>query len=437
MVANESELRAAVIRKAAWRLLPFMGLLYFVSFLDRVNVSFAALTMNADIGLSSAAFGLGAGIFFIGYLLFEIPSNLILSRVGARRWIARIMITWGLLSASMALVNGPVSFYVLRFLLGVAEAGFFPGMILYLTYWFPAEVRARVIGSFLVAVPLSTVVGAPLSTALLETSLFGLKGWQTMFILEGLPAILLGVAALFVLTDRPGVAKWLSPAERETIEGVLAQDGAHADHLSGLRQGLLSPRVWLLGLVYFGLVLGVYGLGFWAPQIIKSAGALDNRQTGILTAVPYAFAAAAMIYWSLRSDRTRERIRHVALPAFAAAIGFLVSAYTANPWLALAALTLGAVGVFAALAVFWTLPTSMLSGAAAAGGIALINSIGNLGGYLGPYAIGALKQHTGGYGAGMVMLAAAVVAAGVLVRLIGSGAKAALPLATPVRVQES
>jgi len=414
MATDDRDTRAAVLRKAAWRLLPFMGLLYFVSFLDRVNVSFAALTMNADIGLSSAAFGLGAGIFFIGYLLFEVPSNLILQKVGARRWIARIMISWGLLSAAMALVNGPVSFYVLRFLLGVAEAGFFPGMILYLTYWFPASMRARVMGGFLVAVPLSSVIGAPLSTALLETSLFGLKGWQTMFLLEGLPAMLLGVAVLFVLPDRPAVARWLSPVERVTIEGMLAEEAAHTDHVTGLRQGLMSGRVWLLGLVYFGLVLGVYGLGFWAPQIVKAAGGLDNRQTGLLTAVPYLLAAVAMVLWARRSDRTGERVWHVALPAFAGAAGFLASAFVADPWLGLAALSLGAVGVYAAISVFWTVPTAMLGGAAAAGGIALINSIGNAGGYLGPYAVGLLKEHTGGYAAGMVLLAVAVAAAGLL-----------------------
>jgi ACS family tartrate transporter-like MFS transporter len=415
MTASRTE--AAVIRKAAWKLLPFLGLLYFVSFLDRVNVGFAALTMNADIGLSAAAFGFGAGIFFVGYLLFEVPSNLILQKVGARRWIARIMVSWGVLSAACALIQGPTSFYVLRFLLGLAEAGFFPGVILYLTYWFPGSVRARVIGGFMVAIPLSNVIGAPLSTLLLDTSVFGLAGWRSMFLVEGLPAVILGIIVLFRLPDRPSTAKWLSPEEGRLLESMAGVEHGAGSHLGGLRRGLLDPRTWLLGLIYFGLVLGLYGLGFWGPQIIKSMSGLDNRQTGLLTAAPYALAAVAMVAWSWRSDRKQERVWHIGLASFASAIGFVASAYVPGPWAGMAALTLAAVGCYAALAVFWTLPTALLTGTAAAGGIALINSIGNAGGYLGPFLIGALKQHTGGYAAPMLMLAAATLASGCLVHL--------------------
>ncbi|HEV7992508.1 MAG TPA: MFS transporter, partial [Gemmatimonadaceae bacterium] len=361
---------SAVLRKVTLRLIPFMALLYLVAFLDRVNVGFAALTMNGDIGLSASAYGLGAGIFFIGYFLFEVPSNLILERVGARRWIARIMISWGVVSACTALITGPTSFYVVRFLLGVAEAGFFPGMILYLTYWFPSAVRARVMSMFLVAVPISNVVGGPLSAALLGTSLAGLKGWQTMYVIEALPAIVLGVVTAFWLTDRPSKAAWLSDAERTTLEQILEVERVATRPAHHLRDGLLSGRVWLLALVYFGLIMGFYGLPFWAPQIVRSFGGLTNLQIGLLTAVPYAVASVAMIGWGRRSDRRDERAWHVSLPLLVGAAGFLASGWTSDARVSLAALTLAAVGVYCAFGVFWTLPSAVLAGTAAAGGIA-------------------------------------------------------------------
>jgi ACS family tartrate transporter-like MFS transporter len=405
---------AAVLSKAAWRLIPFAALLYFVSFLDRVNVSYAALTMNRDIGLSASAYGMGAGIFFIGYCLFEVPSNLILKRVGARIWIARIMISWGLVSAGMAFVEGPTSFWIMRFLLGVAEAGFFPGIILYLSFWFPSAVRGRVIGYFMLAIPVSSVIGAPVSTALLQTSVFGLEGWRTMFIVEGIPAILLGITVFFFLTNRPGEAKWLTPEERLTLETLIERD-RHPDAAADLRTGLLSPQVWRLAIVYFGLVMGLYGFGFWAPQIIRSLGEMNVGQVGWITMVPYAFAALAMYLCARHSDASGERIGHIAVPAFLGGLGFLASAILRDPFAIMAALTLGAVGVYAALSVFWTLPTSMLAGTAAAGGIALINSIGNLAGYLGPFAIGKLKDATGGYGPGLTIVAASLSIAGLAV----------------------
>ena len=406
-----------MLRKVTLRLIPFMALLYFVAFLDRVNVGYAALTMNADVGLSASAYGLGAGIFFLGYFLFEVPSNLILERVGARWWIARIMITWGLVSASTAFVTGPTSFYVVRFLLGVAEAGFFPGMIFYLTYWFPSAVRARVMSMFLVAVPLSNVVGAPISTALLGTSIFGLKGWQTMFIVEAIPAIVLGIVTALWLTDRPAKAAWLTGDERATLERLLEAERAATRPAHHLREGLLSPRVWLLAVIYFGLIMGFYGLPFWAPQIVRSFGGLTNVEVGLLTAVPYAVASMTMIAWGRRSDRRDERAWHVSLPLLFGAAGFLVSGWTGDARLSLAALTVAAVGVYGAFGVFWTLPSAVLAGTAAAGGIALINSVGNLGGYVGPVVVGRLRDATGTYAAGLYMIAAAMGAAGVLVLL--------------------
>jgi ACS family tartrate transporter-like MFS transporter len=402
----------AVLGKAAFRLIPFLGLLYVVSFLDRVNVSYAALTMNADIGLSASAFGLGAGIFFIGYFLFEVPSNLILHRVGARTWIARILVTWGGVAMAMAAVRGPLSFLVARFILGIAEAGFFPGMILYLTYWFPGPERGRIIGAFMLAVPVASAVGGPLSTALLGTSLFGLAGWQTMFLIEGLPAIVLGLVVMAVLPDRPASARWLNERERQCLEALVARDEPAPVRLI---DGLLSLEVWRFAAVYSGLVLGLYGFGFWAPQIIKSLGDLPNGQVGLISAIPYVCAAIAMVLWGRHSDATGERIWHVCAPACVGALGFLASATVTDPFLSLIALSFGALGIYAALPVFWTLPTAILSGPAAAGGIALINSIGNLGGYLGPFAVGWLKDWTGGYAAGLLVIAGALLGSGLLV----------------------
>ena len=372
------------------------------------------MCIRDSIGLSASTFGLGAGIFFIGYFLFEVPSNLILHRVGARTWIARILVTWGLVAMGMAWVQGPTTFLIGRFLLGVAEAGFFPGMILYLTYWFPGPERGRIIGSFMLAVPVASAIGGPLSTMLMETSLFGLAGWQTMFLVEGLPAVALGFVVLRMLPDRPASAPWLSEGERRCLEALVARDEPAPTRLM---DGLLSGRVWLFAAIYFGLVLGLYGFGFWAPQIIKSLGHLTNVEVGLISAIPYLAAAIAMVAWGRHSDATGERIGHVCAPAALGAAGFLVSATVTDPYVSLIALTCGAVGIYAALPVFWTLPTVMLSGTAAAGGIALINSVGNLGGYLGPYAVGCLKDWTGGYAAGLFVLSGAMLGAGLLVLL--------------------
>ncbi|MFO1426419.1 MAG: MFS transporter [Steroidobacteraceae bacterium] len=406
-----------VLAKAARRLIPFLALLYFVSFLDRVNVGFAALTMNRDIGLSASAYGFGAGVFFIGYFLFEVPSNLILRRVGARRWIARIMISWGIVSSLTAFVDGPSAFWIVRFLLGIAEAGFFPGIVFYLTNWFPAPVRGRALAGFLIAVPISSALGAPLSTVLMQLSLFDLAGWRSMFLLEGLPAVVLGCAVLAWLPDGPQDARFLTDAERRTLTELLARDadGTPAVHAS-LRAGLLSTAVWRYALIYFGLVAGLYGFGFWAPQMIAALGTLDTVQVGLVTMAPFALAALAMHLWGARSDaHPGHRARHVALPAFLAGVGFLASALLApNAVPTLIAFTIAAIGIYAALPVFWTLPTAMLTGTAAAGGIALINSLGNLGGYAGPFAVGWLRERSGDYASGMLALGGALLLSGLL-----------------------
>jgi ACS family tartrate transporter-like MFS transporter len=405
------------LRKVAWRLIPFMGLLYFIAFLDRVNVGFAALTMNADLGLTKSMYGLASGIFFIGYVLLEVPSNIIMERVGARLWIARIMISWGLLSAGTAFVTTPNQLYVLRFLLGVAEAGFFPGMILYLTYWFPQSWRGRILSAFMVALPLSNVVGSPVSTALLSLDAHGLHGWQWMFMLEGIPAVLCGVAVFVFLRDGPAKAAWLTSEEKEWLQGELAREhAAHGTVAHTSLTALANPRIWLLGLVYFGMVTSLYGFGFWLPQIVKGFGNLSNLEVGFVSAIPYAVGALSMYLWGRHSDRTGERTWHVALPTFVGAVGFLLSAYWGDtPALALAALCLTAMGCYPALPVFWTLPTAMLAAGAAAAGIALANSIGNIGGFLGPTLVGYVTEATGNYAAALCMLAAFVAGSGVLV----------------------
>lgn len=413
---SDKELGERTLRKIAWRVIPFMILLYFVAFLDRVNIGFAALTMNADLGLTQGMFGFASGIFFIGYVLFEVPSNIIMERVGARLWIARIMITWGLLSAGTAFVSTPNQLYVLRFLLGVAEAGFFPGMILYLTYWFPAPWRARILSAFMIALPVSNVIGSPVSTAMLSMEAQGLHGWQWMFLLEGTPALLCGFAVLLFLRDGPAKAPWLAREEQDWLQSELARErsGAATSHSS--LAGLREPRVWLLGLVYFGMLVGMYGFGFWLPQIIKGLGNLSNAEVGLVAAVPYAAAALTMYFWGRHSDRTGERTWHIALPAFVGAIGLIASAYFSDiPVLALAALSLSAIGLYAALPVFWTLPTSLLASGAAAAGIALVNSIGNTGGFLGPTLVGYVTEATGSYAAALGALAGMVTFAGVLV----------------------
>jgi ACS family tartrate transporter-like MFS transporter len=412
-------LERATLRRVTRRLVPFMFLLYIANYLDRVNVSFAALQMNRDLGFSAAAYGLGAGMFFLGYCLFQVPSNLVLARVGARRWIGAIMIVWGVIASAMMLVRGVASFYSLRFLLGVVEAGFFPGMILYLTYWFPAAARARAVATFMTAIPISGVVGGPLSGALLGLhGVAGLTGWQWLFLLEGLPAVLLGVVSLRVLTDRPDAAAWLPAEGRDWLVRRLREEQARTAERHGLslRQALLDGVVWRLGLLYFLIVVGLYGQGLWLPQLIKGSSALSDFRIGVLAAGPALAAALAMVWIGTHSDRTGERHAHIAVPLVVGALGFAATAAVRDsPLLATATLSLAAIGFTGALGPFWALPTTFLSGTAAAGGIALINSLGNVAGFAGPYLVGLVKDATGGFGGALdtfavLMLAGAVLA---------------------------
>jgi MFS transporter, ACS family, tartrate transporter len=417
------EVDRRVVRKASRRLLPLLVLLYLVNYLDRVNVGFAALTMNADLGLSSAAYGLGAGLFFIGYFFFEVPSNIVLHKVGARLWIARIMITWGLVASATAFVQGELSFYVVRVLLGIAEAGFFPGVLLYLTYWFPRPERARIVALTFLAVPLSSVIGSPLSTLLIQhgDGLLGFDaGWRFMFFVEGLPAVLLGVAVLFLLPDRPTSARWLTRAEATALEEHLAaEDAREVGREVPMREALTDPRVLALSVVYFGIVFGLYVLAFFLPQVIEGfqeqfGTTFSLLEVGLVTAVPYAFAAAAMVLWARHSDRTGERAGHVAIAAFVGAVAIAAALYMNSPLAVMVCITICAMGVYAAIPVFWQLPTRLLSGVGAAAGIAMINSFGNLSGFLGPYLTGWLEDLTGSFRTGLWVVAALMVVAGLV-----------------------
>ncbi|ALP62334.1 MULTISPECIES: MFS transporter [Paraburkholderia] len=414
--APPSTFEEATYRKVAWRLTPLLMLSYVVAYLDRVNVGFAKLGMSADLGLSDAVYGFGAGIFFIGYFIFEVPSNVILHRVGARVWIARIMVTWGIVSMLTMFVTTPTMFYVMRFLLGLAEAGFFPGIILYLTYWYPAHRRGRMTTWFMTAIAISGVVGGPISGYILKAfdGANGWHGWQWLFLLEGIPSIVVGILVFVVLDDRISKAKWLTQEERELLErNIAAEDATKEDHAIG--KVMLSPRVLMMSLIYFSFVMGLYGVSFWLPTIIKSTGVTDAFTIGLLSAIPFAAAVVAMVFVARSADRTRERRWHVAVPGFVGALGLVLSVVWAqNTTLAMAGLTLATMGILTTLPLFWSLPTSFLAGTGAAAGIALINSIGNLAGFLSPYAVGWLKQATAGNAAGMYMLAAFMVLGGVL-----------------------
>jgi D-galactonate transporter len=415
-LAAAADPMAATYRKVAWRLLPFLFLCYVVAYLDRVNVGFAKLQMLGDLKFSETAYGLGAGIFFIGYFLFEIPSNLILHRTGARRWIARIMITWGLLSAGMMFVTTETQFYVLRFLLGAAEAGFFPGIILYLTYWFPAAQRGRIVALFMTAIAASGVIGGPLSGWIMSAlaGVNGWAGWQWLFLIEGLPSVLMGVAVLFVLDDSIQAASWLTQAEKDGLARQIAADQKGQAHLS-VGQTLRDPRVLALSALYFCFIMGLYGVSFWLPQLIKGLGVTSLMSIGLLSAIPYGVAAVCMVAVGRSSDLRGERRLHLVLPALAAAAGLsLAGVLGAQPVWGLLALAIGTAGVLSVLPVFWTLPTALLGGAGAAAGIALINSVGNLAGFLSPYMVGAIKDATGSTTLALYALAASMVVGALL-----------------------
>ncbi|OZI67941.1 MFS transporter [Bordetella genomosp. 1] len=397
----------AIYRKVSWRLVPFLVLCYVVAYLDRVNVGFAKLQMLQELQFSDTVYGLGAGIFFIGYFIFEVPSNVILHKVGARIWIARIMITWGLISTAMMFVSTPTMFYVLRFLLGAAEAGFFPGIILYLTYWYPNARRGGITTFFMTAVPLSGLIGGPLSGWIMSTfhGAHGWSGWQWLFLIEGIPSILIGIAVLMYLDDRIDRAKWLSAREKEVLmRNVAAEETEKTD--PPLRAALSHPRVWAMALIYFSFVMGLYGVGFWMPTLIKGSGVQSPLMIGLLTAIPNLFAVIGMILISRSSDRRRERRWHLAIPALFGAIGLVLSAlWGGNTSLAMVALTIANIGICTVLPLFWSQPTAILGGTAAAAGIALINSVGNLAGFVSPYLVGWLKDLTGTTNTGLYMLA--------------------------------
>lgn len=399
------------------RLIPFLFLLYLISYLDRVNVGFAALQMNAALHFSPTVYGFGAGIFFVSYVLFEIPSNLLLDRIGVRVWIARIMISWGIVSAATMFVRNPASFFAARFLLGAAEAGFFPGIILYLTRWFPAGERARAVAWFMTATALAGVVGGPVSGVLLNFDRFGgLAGWQWLFLLEGIPAIALGFAVLAWLPERPADARWLTRDEQREIEAAVR---AEHDAISGsahqaLGPALASGRVWLLALIYFTIVISFYGISLWLPQIVQSFAHVGNLEVGLLSAIPYMAAAIGMVVVAARSDRTGERGFYVAFAAMAGATGFFIAASLHGGMASLAALSLAAFGVWSTVGPFWTFPPRFLVGPAAAGGIALINSVGNIGGFVGPYLLGYVRDHTGSFAPGLRVLAGFLLLTAVL-----------------------
>ena len=402
----------ACYRKVTWRLLPFLMLCYGLAYLDRVNIGFARLQMLADIGFSETVYGFGAGIFFIGYFLFEVPSNIILHRVGARLWIARIMITWGVISALMMFVRAPWQFYGLRFLLGLAEAGVYPGIVYYLTRWFPAARRARVVTLFMAAIPVSGIVGGPLSGWIMQSlaGVHGMSGWQWLFLLEALPAIAAGVAVLFLLDDGIDAATWLSDAEKRLLERNLAADRRHVAAHPSLRVLFADRRVWLMCGIYFCCVMGQYGVTFWLPALISAAGVSGTLAVGMLTAIPYGVTIVAMLLLGRSADRRRERRWHLAAPMALGALGLVASTLAgAHTGLAMAGLTLAAAGILSSAPLFWSLPTSFLTGLSAAAGIAAINSVGNLAGFVSPYMIGWLKDATQGTAAGTLVLAAILV----------------------------
>jgi len=421
------DLVEATYKRVAWRILPLLFISYIVAYMDRVNVGFAKLQMLGDLGFSDAVYGLGAGLFFIGYFMFEVPSNLLLHRFGARRWIARIMITWALLSMATAWVSTPMAFYVLRFFLGVAEAGFFPGVILYLTYWFPAHRRGRMTAWFIAGNPISGIIGGPLSGLAMKglAGSFGLAGWQWLFIIEAVPAIVMGVLIFIYLDDKVADARWLRADQRTLIAADIERDSKLHTHAS-LSSVFLSPRVWLLCFILFCIVMGSYAIGFWQPTLIRLAGVQDPMTIGMLSTIPYIAALIAMLLTARHADRSDERRWHVATPALVAATGFCICALSGTHFYpAMLGLTLSAIGVITALPMFWALPTEFLGGAGAAAGIALINCTGNLAGFVSPSVIGWLKNQTHTFTSGLLFVAATIaVAALAVIFLIPINARA-------------
>jgi D-galactonate transporter len=418
-VAQREQMEASTYAKVTARLLPFLFLSYVAAYLDRVNVGFAKLQMLNDLHFSETIYGLGAGIFFIGYFMFEVPSNIIMHKVGARVWIGRIMITWAILSGAMVFVSSPTVFYVLRFFLGVAEAGFFPGIVLYLTYWFPARRRSRMNALFMIGIPIAGVVGGPLSGWILNAmhGFHGMAGWQWLFLVEAVPSLVLGVVTIFYLPNSIRAASWLNAEEKQLLEeNIASENTGKADHaLSGV---FGNPRVWLMAAIYFCCMMGLYGVSFYLPTLIKAAGVKDALNVGLLTAIPYGCAVLAMLAIAKSADRTRERRWHFTVASALGGLGLLLATiYGSNVTLAMAALSLGTAGLLATMPVFWTYPSSILGGTAAAAGIAMINSVGNLAGFVSPSIIGWMKDVTHSTNAGMYVVSGALLLGAVLALL--------------------
>ncbi|CAD6560851.1 MFS transporter [Paraburkholderia sabiae] len=419
------EIHTRTMGKVSRRLIPFMIIMFLINFLDRVNIGFAALEMNKDLGLSPSTYGFAAGILFIGYVAFEVPSNMILQRVGARVWLARIMITWGILATLMAFVFNEASLFTLRALIGVAEAGFFPGLVFYMMRWFPAEERAKAITVFMLGNPISVIIGGPLSTAILHFAhhFGGFAGWQWLFIIEGIPAIIIGAVTLVWLTERPEDAKWLEPDEREWLVTKISEE-ARAKESRGhspvrVRDIFVHGKTLAFAFSKFCVLLAFFGITLWLPQIVKSIGTLNTFEVGVASAIPYVFSAIASVLIGRHSDKTGERKWHIALPAFLGAAGFVVASLTANPWGAMAALCVAATGLWVSNTVFWTLPSAMLSGTTAAAGIAFINAFGNLGGFVGPYLTGWIREATHSYVWALAMLGGFLALSGIIVLIVG------------------
>src|SRR5450755_1286134 len=404
----DAALERSAMRKIYIRLLPFLVVAYILAYIDRINVSFAALTMRGDLDMSAAAFGFAAGTFYWGYFLFEVPSNVILEKVGARIWIARIMISWGIIAGGTAFVTGSTSFSVVRFFLGVAEAGFFPGIVLYFTYWFPSHHHARIVSGFLVGLPVAVAVGAPVSTGIMSLDgLFGLKGWQLMYIAEAIPTVVIGVLTFFVLTDKPEQAKFLTAEERNWLVTKIAAERRATEAVGKftLWQALYNPKVLLLALNYLGIVTASLGMLIFIPQMIKSMGNYSNMTVGWLTMIPYVTGAIAMVVWGRISDRMNERRWNLFIGCVFSTVGLVIAGMTMGSWWALVGMSIAAMGFYGSKGPFFAMPPMFLSGAGLAAGIAWINSIGNLGGFFGPWYVGVMKDLTGNYAGGLYGLA--------------------------------
>jgi MFS transporter, ACS family, tartrate transporter len=411
----------AVLSRMMLRVMPFLFLLYVVAYLDRINVGFAILQMRGQFRISDADYGRAAGMFFAGYFFFQVPSNLILEKVGVRRWISLLMAAWGIVSCLMILIRGPISFSVLRFLLGAAEAGFFPGMILYMKNWFPAKTRARAVAWFMTANPIAGVIGSPISGALLNLHGSGLSGWQWMFIIEGLPAIILALVVFFTLADTPEEARWLKGDEEEWLLSQLAEEKRSESLVAqqSFWRILLSPKLWLLSLVYFAVSTTMYGVTLWLPTVIRALSGLSYFWTGVVAVIPFLVTTAAMVLIGMHSDRTGERRWHTAVPAFAAAVGLLVAAYAHGPVIVVAGIGVGLALAESMAGPFWAMATSSMAGLSAATGIAVINSLGNLGGYFGPDIIGFFRNANGGFRGGLLAISATLVMSGSIALMIG------------------